>query len=206
MARGAAKRVLLLVGLVLLVAVGAGLYTVRGFIPGPWQRAPVVTEVSEAGAVSADEKLKRLRENGETVRLSGVEFTSYVRYRMAQRFAQDLETPIISFTGGKIRVDGRVPKDKLPLEKLGAAAQFVPDTAEVMVDGTMRMVAPGRAAVRVQDARFAKFAVPRDRYLPLLKGLRLPTDTQLSEDEVGVQLPPGVGSARVENGELVLDR
>ncbi|MBB4634388.1 hypothetical protein [Longimicrobium terrae] len=201
MARGAGGKVLLLV---LLALVAAGLWTFRGLIPGPWQRSRVVTEVSEAGAVSADEKLKRLREDGDTVRLSGIEFTSYVRYRMAQRFAQDLETPIISFEGEKIRVDGRVPKDKLPLEKFGAAAQFVPDTADVMVDGTMRMVAEGRAALRVQDARFAKVAVPRDRYLPLLKNLRLPTDTQLAEDEVGVQLPPGVGSARVENGELVL--
>lgn len=201
MARGVGGKVLLLV---LLALVAAGLWTFRGFIPGPWQRSPVVTEVSEAGAVSADEKLKRLREDGDTVRLSGIEFTSYVRYRMAQRFAQDLETPIISFQGEKIRVDGRVPKDKLPLEKFGAAAGYLPDTAEVAVDGTMRMVAPGRAALRVADASFSKLPVPRDRYLPLLRNLRLPTDTQLAEDEVGVQLPPGVGSARVENGELVL--
>jgi hypothetical protein len=201
MARGVGGKLFLLV---LLIVAGGGLWFFRGLIPGPWQPAPVVTRVSEAGAVAADAKLKRLREHGDTVRLSGVEFTSYVRYRMAQRFAQDLQTPIITFQGEHIRVDGRVPKDKLPLKKFGAAAEYLPDTSDVMVNGAMRMVAPGRAALRVQSASFARVPVPRDRYLPLLKGLRLPTDTALAEDEVGVQLPPGVGSARVENGELVL--
>ncbi len=205
MARGVVGKVLLLV---LLAMLAGGAWLVRGFIPGPWQREVVVTEVSEAGAVAAEAKLKRLREEGDTVRLSGAEFTSYVRYRMANRFATgDVELPVISFEGQTVRVAGRLPKDRIPeaqLRQLGPGADFIPDTADVGVDGSLRMLAPGRGALKVQAASFARFPIPRERYLPILDRIGGMDEPGLERDEVAFQLPPGVGSARVENGMLVL--
>jgi hypothetical protein len=193
--------------LVLLVVVGAGAWYFRGLIPGPWQRDPVITEVSEEGAVAAEAKLERLRSEGDTVRMSGVEFTSYMRYRMAQRFAADVELPTVAFAGDRVKVAGRLPKDRIPeaqLRQLGAAADFVPDTADVAVDGSLRMMAPGRAALKVESASFARVPIPRDRYLTVLDRIGGMDEPGLARDEVAFQLPPGVGAARVENGELVL--
>ena len=202
--RGVAGRVVLLLA---LVVVAGGAWFFRSLIPGPWQRERVVTEVSEAGAISADAKLKRLREDGETVRMSGVEFTSYIRYRMAQRFAADVELPSVSFAGDRVKVDGRLPRDRIPaaqLRQLGPAADFVPDTADVGVDGTLRMLAPGRGALKVQSASFARIPIPRERFLTVLDRIGGMDEPGLARDEVAFQLPPGVGAARVENGELVL--
>jgi hypothetical protein len=202
--RGAAGKLVLLL---LVVALAGCAWVLRGFIPGPWQHPPVVTEVSEAGAIAADAKLARLRENRETVRMSGVEFTSYIRYRMAQRFAADVEFPTVSFAGDKVKVNGRLPRDRIPaaqLRQLGAAADFVPDTADVAVDGTLRMMAPGRGALKVESASFARIPIPRDRFLTVLDRIGGMEEQGLERDEVAFQLPPGVGAARVENGELVL--
>ena len=204
MARGVAGKLVLLV---LLAVVAGGAWFFRGLIPGPWQRSPVVTEVSEEGAVAAEAKLERLREEGDTVRLSGVEFTSYMRYRMAARFTRDVELPTVTFAGDQVKVAGRLPKDRIPpaqLSQLGAAADFVPDTADVGVDGTLRMLAPGRAALKVQSASFARIPIPRERFLPVLDRIGGMDEPGLERDEVAFQLPPGVGAARVENGELVL--
>ena len=202
--RGVAGKLVLLI---LLAVIAGGAWFFRGLIPGPWQRNRVITEVSEEGAIAAEAKLQRLRENGETVRMNGMEFTSYIRYRMAQRFAADVEFPTVTFVGDRVRVDGRLPRDRIPpaqLRQLGAAADFVPDTADVGVDGTLRMLAPGRGALKVESASFARIPVPRDRFLPVLDRIGGMDEPGLERDEVAFQLPPGVGAARVENGELVL--
>lgn len=197
-----------LVLLVLLAVLAGGAWMFRGFIPGPWQRDRVVTEVSEAAAASAESKLERLREEGDTVRLSGAEFTSYIRFRMAERFSTgDLELPSVSFVGETVKVAGRLPRDRIPerdLQRLGPGADFIPDTADVAVDGRMRMLAPGRAALKVEAASFQKFPIPRDQYLSVLDRIGGMDEPGLERDEVAFQLPPGVGEARVENGMLVL--
>lgn len=204
MARGVAGKLALLV---LLVVVGAGAWFFRGLIPGPWNKDPVITEVSEEGAVAAEAKLERLRSEGDTVRMSGIEFTSYMRYRMAQRFAADIELPTVAFAGDQVQVAGRLPKDRVPesqLRQLGRAASFVPDTMTVEVGGAMRMLAPGRAALKVTSLAVERLPIPSDRYLPVLDRIGGMDEPGLERDEVAFQLPPGVGSARVENGELVL--
>lgn len=203
MARGAGRKMALL-GLVVAVAVVAAAWLFRGHLPGPWSREPVHTEVSEAAAASADAKLARLREDGDTATLSGVEFTSFVRYRMIDRFAVDVEAPVVSFEGETLRVDGRLSSDRIPASQISrAAARFLPDTADVAVSGRLRTVAPGRAALRVESASFARIPVPREQYLPLLDRIT-PDEPGLAEDEVAFQLPSGVGSAEVRDGTLVL--
>ncbi|HEX2206674.1 MAG TPA: hypothetical protein VHG93_03275 [Longimicrobium sp.] len=197
-----------LILLVLLAVLASGAWMLRGFIPGPWQQDRVVTEVSEEAAASADRKLERLRTEGDTVRLSGAEFTSYIRFRMAERFSTgDVELPSVSFEGETVRVDGRLPRDRIPerdLRRLGPGADFVPDTANVGVSGRMRMLAPGRAALRVEGVRFETLPIPRERFLPILNRVRGMDEPGLEPDELAFQLPRGVGAARVEDGMLVL--
>jgi hypothetical protein len=191
-------------GIAGLAVLAGGLWLGRDLVPGPWNRPPVHTEVSEEAAAAADEKLGRMRDRGDTVRLSGVEFTSYIRYRMAGRFALDLEVPVVSFEGETVRVDGRVPKERIPMSQVPRAGRaFIPDTADVAVSGRLRTLAPGRAALRIESASFARFPVGRELFVPLLDRVA-PDEPGVAEDEMAFQLPPGAGAARIENGELVL--
>lgn len=198
------RNLLALIGLGTLLFLG---YKYRDQIPGPWQhRAAEEMQVSESAARSAEEKLSRMRSRGDTVHLSAVEFTSYLRYRFREQFTDQLEAPTVQFNGDTLTLNGRFPTDRIPdSPDARAVREFLPDTADVRVRGQLRSLGPGRGAVRIQSVSVAKVPVPRGVYIDAIRRVPGATrDPSLSSDEYPFALPPGVGSARVEGGELVL--
>jgi hypothetical protein len=197
------RNLLALVGLIAILFAG---WKFRDRIPGPWQhRQAEVTEVSQAAAESAEAKLARMRSSRDTVHLSSVEFTSYLRYRFHDQLANQLDAPSVQFTGDTLTLKGRFPTDRLPdTRDLRAVRDFLPDTADVRLRGQLRTLGPGRAALRIENVSFARVPVPHDVYPDALKRLGRRDEPGLGADEYPFRLPPGVGSARVEGGELVL--
>lgn len=198
------RNLLALIGVAALLFAG---WTYHDRIPGPWNHAeePAVTNVSPAAADQAEAKLQRMRSRGDTVHLSSVEFTSYVRYRYREQIAGELEQPTVAFTGDTVTLGGRFPTDRLPdMREVRAMRDFLPDTADVKLRGGLRTLSPGKAALRIDVASFATVPVPRDVYPDALKRIGRRDEPGLAPNEYAFPLPPGVGSARVENGELVL--
>jgi hypothetical protein len=196
------RNLLALIGLIAILAVG---WKFRDRIPGPWHREPEITNVSQAAAESAEKKLDRMRQSGDTIHLSSVEFTSYLRYRFHDQLANQLDAPSVQFSGDTLTLNGRVPTDRLPdVRELRVARQFLPDTSDVKLRGQLRTVGPGRAAIRIESVSFAKVPVPHDVYTSALNRLGRSDEPGLAPDEYPFRLPPGVGSAQVEGGELVL--
>jgi hypothetical protein len=197
-----------LLGLIVLLALLAGgFYFFRDRIPivGGGGRASASVTVSEAAADQAEAKLERLRGGGETVRLSDVEFTSYLRYRFQDQLVGQIETPVVDFAGDTVRLSGRFPTDRLPdTREVRAVRYLLPDTADVQVQGKLRTLRPGRAALRVERASFARVTVPDNVYPDILRSAGRQDEPGLEADEYPFPLPPGVGTARVEGGELVL--
>lgn len=166
---------------------------------------PEATAVSQEAATQAEEKLARLAEDGETVRLNDVEFTSLMRYRLRDRIPGDLDSPAVSFRGDTVRLMARVPSDRLPdVPELGAARAFLPDTADVDVVGRLAPLASGRAAFEVQRITFAGIPVPDRFYAQALEQMGRRDEPGLSASAYPFALPNGVGAARVEGGELIL--
>lgn len=196
--RTGGARALLLVVLLAALAGGAYLYRDRiPFLPGE-EEAPAV--VSEAAAVEAETKLQALA-NGDTVTLTATEFTSLLRYRYRDNIPGDLLDPAASFSDGQVQLTGRIPTDRLPdVPQLRQARAFLPDTADVAVNGALRTIAPGRGALRVRSFAFARIPVPHDVVLRHL-GRREPG---LADDEVALRLPEGVGAVEVRDSVLVL--
>ncbi len=199
------KSLLALIGLIAILFVG---WTYRDRIPGPWNKGAderFATEVSEQSAAAADAKLERLREERDTIRLSSAEFTSYLRYRLNDPMAQQLESPVVSFSGDTVTLTGRFPTDRLPdTRQVRAVRSFLPDTADVKVTGALRPLEGGRAALRVDNVSFARLPIPAEVYDQALERLGPRDAPGLASNEYAFPLPPGVGSARVENGTLVL--
>jgi len=198
------RNLLALIGLAALLFAG---YTYRDRIPGPWRHdTAAALEVSPEAAQSAENKLARMRSSGDTVHLSSVEFTSYLRYRFKDQFTDQLEAPTVQFAGDTLTLNGRFPTDRLPdTRDVAALRDFLPDTADVRVRGQLRTLGPGRGAIRVQNVSVAKVPVPRDVYINALKKVGGgAAEPGLGRDEYPFRLPPGVGSARVQGGELVL--
>jgi hypothetical protein len=199
------RNLLALIGLIAILAVG---YQYRDHIPGPWQNkaGPEATEVSQAAAESAERKLDRMRQSGDTVHLNSVEFTSYLRYRFHDQLANELDAPTVQFTGDTLTLNGRVPTDRLPdVRELRAVRELLPDTSDVKLRGQLRTLSSGRAALKIDAVSFAKVPVPHDVYTNALSRMGRHDEAGLSADEYPFRLPPGVASARVERGELVLE-
>jgi hypothetical protein len=196
------RNLLALIGLGTLLFLG---YKFRDRIPGPWNHAAATMQVSEQAARSADEKLARMRSRGDTVHLTDVEFTSYLRYRFKDQFTDQLDAPTVQFSGDTLTLNGRFPTDRLPdTRDVRALRDFLPDTADVKVRGQLRTLGTGRGAIRIDNVSVAKVPVPRDVYIGAIKRAGVANDPSLAAGEYPFRLPPGVGSARVENGQLVL--
>jgi hypothetical protein len=195
-------------GIVVLAILAAAAWHFRDRIPLPWtqkEEAPLV--VSEAAAQSAEEKIGRLRGGHDTIHLSEVELTSLLRYRLQSQLADGaLREPQVHLRGDTVRITGRLAVDRLPdIPELRRVRGFLPDTAEVDVRGGLRTSARGQAALRVTRASFAKFPIPHEWEAQVLERLGKKRQPGVAEDEFPIRLPPGVGGARVENGQLVLE-
>ncbi|MDQ3557199.1 MAG: hypothetical protein M3409_10565, partial [Gemmatimonadota bacterium] len=141
--KGRQAGVLLPLLLVLVLLGGAAWWFRDLWLPGGAVSAPA-TEVSEQAAVQAEEKLRLLREEGEPARLSDVELTSLLRFRLGGQIPGDLSEPTVRMNGDTLRVSGRVPAERLPrIRELERIRMFLPDTADVEVAGGLRSVATG---------------------------------------------------------------
>lgn len=195
----------ILLALIVVAALLGGAWMFRDRIPGLGGGEPEVVAVSPEAADQAEEKLERLRSSGDTVHLTEVEFTSYLRYRAPLQIADQVESVQVDFEGEKVTVSGRLPTDRLPdSRQVRAIRAYLPDTADVRVDGGLRTLSPGRAALQVDGVSFAKVPVPSEVYADALKSLGRRDEPGLGANEYAFPLPPGVGSARVEAGRLVL--
>jgi hypothetical protein len=190
------------VALVVLVALLAVGYLFRDRLLGGTHEP---TEASPEVAAAAEAKLQQLRAGGDSVRLSGVEITSLLRYRAPAAALEMVHDPAVEIAGDTIRLTGRVPTDRLPsnadLEKIRL---LLPDTANLVVRGTLQSRAPGEAALQLQGVEFAGVPIPPRYYPVILERLGRREEPGLDPRSVGFRLPPSVAGARLSDGYLVL--
>jgi hypothetical protein len=193
---------------ILLLIVSAALFTwlFRHDLPRWMGRAerPAV-EISPEAAAAAEEKLDRLRERGDTVRLSSAEIASLARYRYSGWIPAQLREPTLALSGDSIIIAGLVPTEELPeVEELRRVRDFLPDTARIEVAGRLLAPGQGRAALEVAHVTVSHVPIPRRFYPDLIRRLGGGEDAGLPAGAIAFGLPDGVGSARVEDGFLVL--
>ena len=194
--------VLGLLGIVALVALAVWFF--RDRIPGLGSRDEVATQVSPEAAAQAQAKLARMREDGDTVHLTAVEFTSLLRYDLAG-LTGPLREPSVDFVDDNLKLTGKIPKDLLPRSpEVDQARRFLPDTVEVRLGGSLRALRPGHGALNVQDVSVASFPIPASYYPMALERLGRRNEPGTQPNEFPFTLPPGVASAEVQAGELVL--
>lgn len=176
----------------------------RGLI-GPGETARPLTEVSPAAAASAEDKLRRLQEGGEEARFSGAEITSLLRYHPELWSFEGLQSPDVWMEGDTLRIRGAVPTDQLPNEpEIEALRFFLPDTAHVEVSGTVRPLEPGTSVIDIASIEISGMPIP-SRYYPLIVNrIGGGEPNGLSSAAYPLPLPAGIGSARVQAGELIL--
>jgi hypothetical protein len=189
--------------LVLLLLLGGAAWWFRDSIPflDPGER----TEVSMEAAADAEEKLQRMRTDGEPARLSSVELSSLLRYRSPEWAPAELRDPDVQMSGDTMRVGATIPTDRLPSHPdLDRVRSLLPDSARVEVSGSVRSLGSGRAALAVRQVEFAGIPIPERYYPPMLERFGRTDDAELAPTEMALALPAGVSEVRVENGYLIL--
>jgi hypothetical protein len=195
-----------LLGLVVVLAIAAGAaWLFREDLMRRFARQPEPVQVSEAAAAMAEAKLERLRDHGEPAQLSGVEISSLIRYRLSGWVPAQLRDPSVALSGDTVRLGGRVPTAELPeVPELDRVRSFLPDTAQVAVTGRLTTLGTGRAAFDVAEVAVSGVPLPARFYPDVLERLGRRNEPGLAPTAVPFALPEGVGSARVENGYLLL--
>lgn len=163
------------------------------------------TEVSPEAASAAEAKLERLRDEGDTVRLSEVELASLLRYRVAEQYPDLLQNPSAAMSGDTLRIGGRIPTERLPeLGELEPVRAFLPDTTRIDIAGRLLTHEPGRAAIEIEEVAIAGIPIPQRYYASVLDRLGRRDEPGLAENALAFPLPSGVSAAWVEQGLLVL--
>lgn len=201
----AKRRSGLLAGVVVVLLLAVGAWVFRDHIPGLGRPgSDVATKISPEAAEQAQAKLERLKAEGDTVHLTAVEFTSLIRYHLAG-LTGPLRDPTVEFVDNTLQLSGRVPTDLIPSSPdIDRVRGFLPDTADVTLNGSLRTLRPGRAALDIGAVTVARVPVPASYYPVALQKMGRRDEAGLQPAEYPFTLPAGVGSARVEGGELVL--
>lgn len=212
-ARGCVTRV------VVLVIVGGALVAAwrwgGALLPQQWQEwtegwpgvaspPPSPSAGDAAAAVARYEALVEGEAGGE-VRLSALEVTGALRYRVPREVPEALHQPFVRFRDEEVRIGGRVPRAELP--NLPGPERFLavlPDTLDLLLEGPLVPLDGGEVAMVVQRIRASGIPLPARARQSVLEILGRPGRRDLPSHVLPLRLPPGVTRAFVEGDALVL--
>jgi hypothetical protein len=170
-----------------------------------WFRDSIPLFGGGEAAAQAEQKLERMRDDGEPARLSGVELSSLLRYRSSGFSASGVHNPAVEMSGDTLRLAGTIPTDAIPSHPdLERVRGLLPDSARVEVSGGVRSLGDGRAALEVRQVEFAGIPIPERYYPPMLERFGRGSAQGLRPAEMPLPLPPGIRDVRVEDGHLLL--
>lgn len=197
MSRGIALLVLL------LLITGIGLFVWQRDEPESVER--VVVGVGPEAAEVAEEKLSRLALDLEEAWLTPIELTSLLRYRSESWGIGGFQNPEVELSGDTIRLRGGVAVDELPSDpELDAFRFLLPDTALIELEGRLRITGGGSSYLEVSALQVAGMPIPASFYPLIIDRLSRDSTDTLPPNGFALPLPPAVGSARVEDGILIL--
>jgi hypothetical protein len=166
-------------------------------------RVPV--EVSVEAADEAERKLTRVREDGEEVRLSGVELSSLFRYRAPIWAVSGVQGAEVEMHGDTLVLSGTVATDRLPSHpELDRMRGLLPESSRIEITGQMTPHRSGSAALNIEQVHFAGIPIPARYYPEVLERIGREPEPGLGPSTLALRLPDGISTARVEGGMLVL--
>ena len=166
----------------------------------------VIVAPSEEIAAGADGKLDRLAA-GESSRaaLSSVEAQSLLLYRYGELLPAFVDSAVVEFENGRIRLRGRLPVDRLPrVAELDEVLALMPDTTSFEITTQLILLDSGRAALAVDGLEAARIPLPKRLAPALLRRLGRADEPGLPADAFAFRLPPGASAAFVRGDSLIL--
>ncbi|NIR44126.1 MAG: hypothetical protein GWN99_06370 [Gemmatimonadetes bacterium] len=152
-----------------------------------------------------DEKVIALGQGAaREITLGSDELTAWIHHRLRGFFPSFISDVRASVKAEELELAGRVATAALPRDRLGTAANFLPDTAEVSAAGRLDGLELGRGVYYIETVQIGALPLPdawRDDLLTELKG---GVDADLPANAVSFELPPFVTDIGVREGAVVL--
>lgn len=176
------------------------------------ERAPVasVEPEPEPSAELADRTLERFerfrRGDGEgRIALSGIELSSVVRYALPGMVPPGVDEPTVTLRDGRVRLGARVATGAFPrLPKLDDVVGILPDTLDVVMEGSLVPLDERRLALIVDRVEASRIPLPRRLIPQILAGFGSERSADLPDDALAVPMPSGLRSVYVQRDSLVL--
>jgi hypothetical protein len=200
-------------GLILAVAVAGwfGRDRIAEYVSGFLNRDEPALELAEPAAPAlarrAEEKIIALGQGEiEEATLSAEELDGWVRHGLKGYFPAFVSDVAAGIEEERLVLAGQVAMRELPgLERLGAAAALLGDTARVTVRGRVDGLSPGRGVYYVDNVQVGLLTLPdpvRDGLIEQLKGK---SDT-LPANALAFVLPDFVTDVGIRGDHIVLRR
>lgn len=179
-------------------------------IPG-YEYEAAVGETELGGpelARQVDERIVALGQGEiEEVTLSERELNAWITYGLKGYFPAYLDEVTADLRSEDAMLAGRVAVREVPgIERLGAMAAFLGDTADVAVIGSVDGLEPGLGVFYIEVARLGAMTLPDPMRDQLLAAIRPRSRNDRGANAVVFQLPEFVGDVAVREERLVLSR
>lgn len=171
---------------------------------------PEEGRITPALADSAQRRIESFLEGegADTLRLSGLEVTSILRYGMHGLLPSGLADPRVRIEGGRLLLEARAALGNFPeLPDLAGIREILPDTVPLQVDGWIVDFGPlGRPSLQVSGIEAAGIPVPSRLHPGILSALGREAEEGLPPDAVVVPLPVRVRSLHLDAATAILTR
>jgi hypothetical protein len=202
-----------LVVLIVLAAVGAVAWFTRDRWLGPTNAPPPASAaawhpVTDSGAAKVEAQLTALGTKGGKayVNVRAADLLGYVLGAMRGLMPAGTKGVEARATGDMVFVRGEVNIAQVGGAKvLGPLAGMLPARDTLQVGGTLEVLKPGLAQLRVKSIRVKDLDVPAKVIPPLLGQLRGGARPEgVAEDGVAIPLPANIGDLRIKDGKITV--
>lgn len=158
----------------------------------------------------ADAALARYVELTEGTRpevtFSDAEVESILRHRLPNGLPAGVHDPRVEFHGGEARLSLQVDRSLLPsISELEGVLSFLPDTVSLELRGPLVTTDGREAALILRRIDVSGIPVPGRFHGRIAEAIQLERSPGLPSEAISFPLPPGIGSMRLQDGELFLE-
>ncbi len=158
-----------------------------------------------ANAVVSQVQALRRGEGLSRIALGDREITSVLRYSAPGIVPAGVDSPEVQLAGDKVRVRARVALASFPdLPDLGPVLGVLPDTVDVVLEGSLMPFGEGKAALLINHLETSRIPMPGRLIPQILMAMGRVQENGLPPEALLISLPSGVGTAYILGDSLIL--
>ena len=202
--------------LVVIVLACAAYFTRDRWLPYVWRGGPKAAPITAtlptwqpmtpAGATRAKNALTRLSQrNGPAyVDVAPGDLASYIVQELSRTLPPSADSIEAAAIGDRLYVRARVRTADIGKGNLGPLSMLLSDREKMQLGGTLRIIKPGSAELRVREIKIRDLSLPQALIPRLIQQMSRTRPPGVSPDGLPLSTPAYIGDVRVSDGRITL--